>query len=64
MIIFERNGETDSTPIIHRALFEIVVSDTVPTNNESECERVFGKVFALLNGQLRERTKSMWRKST
>lgn len=38
VIIFERNGETDSTPIIHRALFEIVVSDTVPTNDESECE--------------------------
>ena len=34
VIIFERNGESDSTPIIHRALFEIVVSDTVPTNDE------------------------------
>ena len=38
VIIFERNGETDSTPIIHRALFEVVVGDTVPTNNESQCE--------------------------
>ena len=38
VIIFERNGESDSTPIIHRALFEVVVGDTIPTNNESQCE--------------------------
>ncbi len=38
VIIFERNGETDSTPIIHRALFEVVVGDTVPTNSDGQCD--------------------------
>ena len=42
VIIYERNGESDSTPIIHRALFEIVIGQSVPAENQSQCE---GGVF-------------------
>ena len=37
VIIYERNGETDSTPIIHRALFKINKEQTIPMNEEGEC---------------------------
>ena len=37
VIIYERNGETDSTPIIHRALFKINKEQTTPMNEEGEC---------------------------
>ena len=42
VIIYERNGESDSTPIIHRALFEIVIGQSVPAENQDQCE---GGVF-------------------
>lgn len=42
VIIYERNGESESTPIIHRALFEIVIGQSVPAENQSQCE---GGVF-------------------
>ena len=42
LIIYERHGESDSTPIIHRALFEIVIGQSVPAENQSQCE---GGVF-------------------
>tara|TARA_B100000945_G_scaffold47144_1_gene32793 strand:- start:8810 stop:9772 length:963 start_codon:yes stop_codon:yes gene_type:complete len=42
VIIYERNGESDSTPIIHRALFEIVIGQSEPVENQSQCE---GGVF-------------------
>ena len=42
VIIYERNGESDSTPIIHRALFEIVIGQSVPAENQDLCE---GGVF-------------------
>ena len=38
VIIYKRNGEDVSTPIIHRALFEIVVGETVPHNSEGDCD--------------------------
>jgi signal peptidase I len=37
VIIYERNGETDSTPIIHRALFKVEIGQSTPTNEEGEC---------------------------
>ena len=37
VIIYERNGETDSTPIIHRALFKINKEQTIPMNEEGKC---------------------------
>ena len=42
VIIYERNGESESTPIIHRALFEIVIGQSEPVENQSQCE---GGVF-------------------
>ena len=42
VINYERNGESDSTPIIHRALFEIVIGQSVPAENQDQCE---GGVF-------------------
>ncbi len=42
VIIYERNGESDSTPIIHRALFEISIGESVPAENQDDCE---GGVF-------------------
>ena len=42
VIIYERNGESDSTPIIHRALFEISIGESVPAGNQDDCE---GGVF-------------------
>ena len=42
VIIYERNGESDSTPIIHRALFEISIGESVPAENQDGCE---GGVF-------------------
>ena len=42
VIIYERNGESDSTPIIHRALFEISIGESVPADNQDNCE---GGVF-------------------
>ena len=38
VIIYERNGESDSTPIIHRALFEIVIGQSLPADNQGDCE--------------------------
>lgn len=38
VIIYERNGETDSTPIIHRALFEIEIGDSEPANSDNQCD--------------------------
>ena len=38
VIIYERNGESDSTPIIHRALFEISIGEYVPAENQDGCE--------------------------
>lgn len=37
VIIYERNGESDSTPIIHRALFKVDIGQSTPTNEEGEC---------------------------
>jgi len=37
VIIYERNGESDSTPIIHRALFKVEIGQSTPTNEEGEC---------------------------
>jgi signal peptidase I len=37
VIIYERNGESDSTPIIHRALFKVTIGESTPTNEEGEC---------------------------
>lgn len=37
VIIYERNGEDDSTPIIHRALFKVEIGETAPVNEEGEC---------------------------
>ena len=42
VIIYERNGESDSTPIIHRAIFEISIGESVPAENQDDCE---GGVF-------------------
>ena len=42
VIIYERNGESDSTPIIHRALFQISIGESVPAENQDDCE---GGVF-------------------
>ena len=42
VIIYERNGESESTPIIHRALFEISIGESVPAENQDDCE---GGVF-------------------
>ncbi len=38
VIIYERNGESDSTPIIHRALFEISIGQSMPAENQGDCE--------------------------
>lgn len=38
VIIYERNGETESTPIIHRALFKIEIGDSQPENSENKCD--------------------------
>ena len=37
VIIYERNGESDSTPIIHRALFKINKEQTISMNEEGKC---------------------------
>ena len=37
VIIYERNGESDSTPIIHRALFKVDIGQSTPTNEEGGC---------------------------
>ena len=42
VIIYERNGESDSTPIIHRALFKISIGESSPAENQDGCE---GGVF-------------------
>ncbi len=42
VIIYERNGESDSTPIIHRALFKISIGESLPAENQDGCE---GGVF-------------------
>ncbi len=42
VIIYERNGESDSTPIIHRALFKISIGESTPAVNQGDCE---GGVF-------------------
>ncbi len=41
VIIYERNGEGDSTPIIHRALFKIDVGETAPTEEGDCSEGIF-----------------------
>jgi len=41
VIIYERNGEADSTPIIHRALFKIDVGETSPTEEGDCSEGIF-----------------------
>ncbi len=38
VIIYEKNGESDSTPIIHRALFEIEIGDSEPANSDNQCD--------------------------
>ena len=38
VIIYERNGEKESTPIIHRALFMIEVSSFTETNDNEQCD--------------------------
>ena len=38
VIIYERNGESDSTPIIHRALFKIEISSSAAPNEEGVCD--------------------------
>ena len=44
VIIYERNGESDSTPIIHRALFEISIGQAMSAENQNDCEEgVFWK---------------------
>jgi len=42
VIIYERNGESDSTPIIHRALFKISIGESLPAEDQDGCE---GGVF-------------------
>tara|TARA_B000000609_G_scaffold157051_1_gene150723 strand:- start:1341 stop:2222 length:882 start_codon:yes stop_codon:yes gene_type:complete len=42
VIIYERNGESDSTPIIHRALFKISIGESLPAENQDGCD---GGVF-------------------
>ena len=42
VIIYERNGESDSTPIIHRALFKISIGESARAENQEDCE---GGVF-------------------
>ena len=37
VIIYERNGEGDSTPIIHRALFKVEIGQTTPLDEEGSC---------------------------
>jgi len=39
VIIYERNGETESTPIIHRALFKIEVGQSVDADEQGECSQ-------------------------
>ena len=41
VIIYERNGESTSTPIIHRALFEIKIGETTPANDTEDCDAVY-----------------------
>tara|TARA_B100000767_G_C19769861_1_gene539379 strand:- start:2310 stop:3278 length:969 start_codon:yes stop_codon:yes gene_type:complete len=38
VIIYERNGESESTPIIHRALFKIEIGQSEPTNEDGGCQ--------------------------
>lgn len=38
VIIYERNGESESTPIIHRALFEIEIGASTAPNSENKCD--------------------------
>jgi len=38
VIIYERNGESDSTPIIHRALFEIEIGESSDAGSDGQCE--------------------------
>lgn len=38
VIIYERNGEKESTPIIHRAMLEIIVSEVEEVNQEGVCD--------------------------
>tara|TARA_B110001452_G_scaffold259793_1_gene256568 strand:- start:1563 stop:2531 length:969 start_codon:yes stop_codon:yes gene_type:complete len=37
VIIYERNGESESTPIIHRALFKIEIGQSTPSNEDGGC---------------------------
>ena len=37
VIIYERNGESDSTPIIHRALFKVDIGQSTPSDEEGVC---------------------------
>ena len=39
VIIYKRNGESDSTPIIHRALFEIAIGESSPADDQGQCSQ-------------------------
>ncbi|MBT4066474.1 MAG: S26 family signal peptidase [Euryarchaeota archaeon] len=43
VIIYKRNGESESTPIIHRALFKINVGESLAPNEQGECSE--GGIF-------------------
>ena len=59
VIIYERNGESESTPIIHRALFEIKIGASTAPNSESKCDdgEYCGMACASSLGQCLEQTK-------
>ncbi|RJU86185.1 MAG: S26 family signal peptidase [Candidatus Poseidoniales archaeon] len=38
VIIYERNGESESTPIIHRALFKVEIGETTPLDDQGNCQ--------------------------
>ncbi len=38
VIIYERNGEKESTPIIHRALFKLEISEFTNPNENNQCD--------------------------
>ncbi|MGY8755365.1 MAG: hypothetical protein ACKVIR_06705 [Candidatus Poseidoniales archaeon] len=39
VIIYERNGESDSTPIIHRAILRVKINRTMEPDNLGNCEQ-------------------------
>ena len=38
VIIFERNGEEESTPIIHRAMFDVLIANSTGQNENQQCD--------------------------